>query len=424
MTQARPWRPLLAPALAREALEGILTTLPAPEDPACGPSLAGGHAGFALVFAYAGLAAAGGRREAFHHRARAHLEAAADLNAADGPGLFAGWTGVAWTVDHLQRLGLLEAGEDLNVDLDEALLALLEPGAWRGLPELIDGLAGIGLYALDRPEAPRARRIITRVLALLQATAVATPSGLAWPEPEGGFNLGVAHGHSGVIGLLAEATPRGFAVAAALLEPALAWLLSCKAHHPDGSIFGRAFEPNRPADPEGCRLSWCYGDLGIAPVLMLAALRTGRRAWREEAVQLALACAARPEPWAGVRDAGLCHGAAGNAHLCNRLYQATGLAPLKACARAWYEGVLALRQKETACGGYRAFTGTLDARQPWTPVPGLLMGSAGIALSLLAATTGVEPAWDRPLLAHLPPRRSSWGSSAGHGSARPAPRWR
>jgi hypothetical protein len=35
----------------------------------------------------------------------------------------------------------------------------------------------------------------------------------------------------------------------------------------------------------------------------------------------------------------------------------------------------------------------------WHPDPGFLTGAAGIALALLAATTAVEPEWDRILLA-------------------------
>jgi hypothetical protein len=35
--------------------------------------------------------------------------------------------------------------------------------------------------------------------------------------------------------------------------------------------------------------------------------------------------------------------------------------------------------------------------------PGLLTGAAGIALALLAATSLIEPAWDRVLLVAVPP---------------------
>jgi lantibiotic biosynthesis protein len=38
---------------------------------------------------------------------------------------------------------------------------------------------------------------------------------------------------------------------------------------------------------------------------------------------------------------------------------------------------------------------------PWTGI-GLLEGAAGVALVLLAATTSVEPAWDRMFLVSAP----------------------
>ncbi len=44
--------------------------------------------------------------------------------------------------------------------------------------------------------------------------------------------------------------------------------------------------------------------------------------------------------------------------------------------------------------------------EEWTDLPGLLAGASGIALALLAATSPVEPAWDRLLLMSLPPGAS------------------
>jgi len=40
----------------------------------------------------------------------------------------------------------------------------------------------------------------------------------------------------------------------------------------------------------------------------------------------------------------------------------------------------------------------------WVEKAGFLIGVAGIGLSLLAAVSGVEPAWDRMLLTAIPPR--------------------
>lgn len=71
----------------------------------------------------------------------------------------------------------------------------------------------------------------------------------------------------------------------------------------------------------------------------------------------------------------------------------------------FYEGALAMRGNNFEAGGFMAFTpGTSDemATNSWAAVPGLLMGAAGVGLSLLAATTYVEPCWDRHLLAQVP----------------------
>jgi hypothetical protein len=43
----------------------------------------------------------------------------------------------------------------------------------------------------------------------------------------------------------------------------------------------------------------------------------------------------------------------------------------------------------------------------WQDDPGFLTGAAGVGLALLAATTPVEPAWDRLLLTAIAPAERS-----------------
>src|SRR5205814_7193584 len=101
-------------------------------------------------------------------------------------------------------------------------------------------------------------------------------------------------------------------------------------------------------------------------------------------------------------DAGLCHGAAGLGHLFNRMYQATKDATLARAARFWFERTLAMRRPGRGIGGFSTLSGKADGTRYWENDPGLLTGSAGIALALLAATTSIEPAWDRMLLLSRP----------------------
>jgi len=74
-------------------------------------------------------------------------------------------------------------------------------------------------------------------------------------------------------------------------------------------------------------------------------------------------------------------------------------------ARFWYQRTLTMRHPERGIAGYAAWMpGTAGNKDGWVDDSGLLMGVAGIALALLAATTPVEPAWDRMLLISVPPR--------------------
>ena len=118
---------------------------------------------------------------------------------------------------------------------------------------------------------------------------------------------------------------------------------------------------------------------------------------------MALRAAIRPFAGSGVRDACLCHGAAGVAHLFNRLYQATGEEPLAAAARVWFEHTLAYRQSGLGVGGFRSWSSDLSGVSGWRNDPGFLEGAAGVGLALLAAVSPVDPEWDRLLLAATPP---------------------
>jgi lantibiotic modifying enzyme len=401
---------------AQNALAAILEVLGRTDSGIHGASFAGGATGVSLLFAYQSVALGEPRTGRSRTLALDLMDRA--LNQAHllggNPGLFSGYSGLGWTLDHFRHMGLIHEDADLNQELDEALLVFLDPGTWRGLPELVDGLAGIGIYALDRNGEGRAEALLERVLILLSAKVERHMDGLAWyddPEllylearnamPDGLFNLGVSHGNPGVAGFLAGAAKLS-ASAQGLLDGAIRWLLAQKEAHEDGSQYGAGYgRHDRSRNPDGSRLAWCYGDLGIALVLLLAARSQNNLAWEQEALALGRACCLRRDPFLMVEDAGLCHGAFGNAHLFNRLFQASGDPLFEAAALAMYRKGLGMRHASPATAGF------LPRSSPGEPagVPfELLRGIAGIGLALLAATTPVEPRWDRTFLAHVTPK--------------------
>jgi lantibiotic biosynthesis protein len=421
------WQPILVgqeAARATAAIQAIAESLaewpPFPEHDPSGSSLASGEAGIALLFAY--LAKALPHSE-YADRASDRLERAIERLATSfyKPGLFEGFLSIAWTVEHLHH----DQGgdDDPNEEIDRALYELLAKTPWRGEYDLTSGLAGFGAYALERWPGSMASACLSRVCERLEELAMPQDVGIAWPTaewnlrpeeqqsfPHGMVNLGVAHGLPGVLPVLARAAAVGVTAepARALLRGAVAWLLSRKLSAHQESVFPYAWGPGAELRP--ARAGWCYGDPGIAVTLLITARAAGVPSWEAEALGLARTAARRTSESSGVRDAGLCHGAAGLGHLFNRLYHFTGDPELLIAARTWMARALDMRQTSGGVGGYVAWKPTDTGEMGWCDDPCLLTGAAGVALALLAATTPVEPAWDR-FLVPSPTRREEKGAT-------------
>jgi lantibiotic modifying enzyme len=424
------WSPILSPEAAESALRVVdeiaddlraAADQPQPQEQTWlrrGPSLAGGDAGLACFFTYLDAVRPGrGYDDLAMQLLERAIEGTGVMQAP--PGLYSGFSGVAWTLEHLRgRLYEDDAEEDPGEEVASALVEHLGLTPWRGQYDLISGLVGFGVYALERLSQPGGRECLERTVARLGEIAERPAAGqVTWrtgPEllidrelvnfPEGNFNLGVAHGVPGVIGVLARACAAGVD-GRELLDGAVAWLLAQKLPPEESAAFSYNIAPG--VEPRATRLAWCYGDLGIAASLLMAARAVGEASWEREAVDIARAAAGRDVEQAGVVDAGICHGAVGAAHLFNRLYQATGDPVFRAAALTWIEKTLAYRQPGVGIGGYRMWIVGEGEELDWRSDPGFLTGSGGVGLALLAAATPVEPAWDRLLLTDVAPRRSS-----------------
>lgn len=393
------WAPVLDGATREVAVAAVADVADAlAHRPLHGPSLAFGSAGRALL--HARLA----RDDPTHRRAAIAClrHALPALRSRGGPAsLYGGAAGTGWVLAHLagDQLG----GRDRCASLDRALLGLLDRRPWTGHFDLITGLAGLGVYALERLDAPDGPALVERVVDRLAEMAERDGDGTRWwtpPErlvdvvrarsPDGHVDLGVAHGIPGPIALLAAACAAGVAADTArdLLAGAVGWLL--REHPPGGRLPCWQGPRHRPAP---ARTAWCYGEPGVAAVLLAAARGASEPSWEDAALQLARQAAARPVGESGVVDAGLCHGAAGLGLCFARLHQATGDPHLHAAARSWFQHALHLRRPGTGVAGFTA----AGAGGP-TADAGLLAGATGVALALHAAATTHEPTWDRILL--------------------------
>lgn len=299
----------------------------------------------------------------------------------------------------------------------EVAHARIDQGRLPALAEfdVIRGLTGVGSYLLRRdPGSEAIRAVLEYLVRLTEPVKVddqtlpgwwttSGPSGRDNERFTGGHaNSGVAHGIGGPLSLLALAALRGVTVDghADAIATICAWLdrwrtdtdqcpawpywVTCPQLHAGRLDSARILRP-----------SWCYGAAGLARAQQLAALATGDTGRRDMAEDALVRALADPGQRAATTDNSLCHGYAGFAHIAARA--AADAAP--AAASRQFALIPELLDAVQPPGA--------DPRHPAAAVgvpagsgPGLLEGTAGIALAVLAPSTNALPqsGWDTCLL--------------------------
>jgi len=376
------------------------------------PSLSSGIGGLGLLALERAMANVPGAMD----RATALAERLVDglEHRASGPGLYAGCAGIGFVLEQM-RGRVLDDGPELLRPLDELLVAAVTRHApqWRGTHDLIYGLVGIGVYALERAPQPSAVRLARTVVERLAETAERDEKGCRWwTSPDGlpvrakvtlgngYYNLGMAHGTPGMIAFLADVVRLGIetSIAPTLLGEAVQWLLAQCGRAPDCEALYPSWIDSL-GEPTPARVAWCYGDPGVAAALLAAADALHHDGWREAALTAARHAAAVPFERSGVIDACLCHGTAGLATVFAHLEAGLGAPELGDAARRWTLATLAFEHAHgPGVGGYRSWTRLPDGSDGWADDPGFLLGSSGVALALLARAGQPSLGWQRLLL--------------------------
>lgn len=371
--------------------------------PSMEPSLIGENAGVSIYWEYLFLYS---KNPTFRNNSIRLINSSLDA-ISDKPlsyNLSGGVSGILWAYSHLVNSGVLQVKMNDVID-DEVNKFLVDSSKFDIQRYNYDYLHG-GLstlpYFLERIENEFCRKCIYELVIELEKVADILPEGISWMEgfhyisdKEKRYNLGLAHGMPSVIILLSRVLENNIAPekTTKLLEGLINWILDKKQEDGVKGYFPTVIPSEKPYLS---RISWCYGDLGIAIALLQASLVTKNNSWKEEAIMIAKNAASRREPNAGTIDACFCHGAAGNAHFFNRLYHYTEVIEFKEAAIYWYEETLRFYGIN---GHFKFFMRDPDGTNPrWEDKSGILEGISGIALTFLAAISDIEPKWDRCFL--------------------------
>ncbi len=409
----------IAEALARPYEEWTLSQRPGSTG-LRSVSLALGRGGPAVFYAWL---ARNGLYDRAHELAARYIQESMDLFGEQSmdASLLCGFPSVAWTVEHVLRLLDQFPADDPNEPVDEAIVAALADDSYVPAYDLIDGLAGLGVYALERyPHSRHALPMMEGILRRLEFTACKQSIGVAWPSgqmtrtaqgkdvaaDETYFNLGLSHGIPGVIGCLArfQRVPEVRDRAAQLLGGAVEWFQEQRLPpEPDAQGAYPDFVAH-DVESEPARLAWCYGDPGVALALFAAARARTDSRLEAFALDVAHSGARRPLASSGVVDAGLCHGSAGLAHIFHRLYRASGDEVCRQASVQWLTHLLERVEDRPNIAGMTTFCFERERDGEYIEDPAWLTGAAGAGLVLVSALSEPNdklPTWDRPLLADL-----------------------
>lgn len=267
--------------------------------------------------------------------------------------------------------------------------------------DLISGLTGLGVQLLHRDRHPQLLRDVLGYLLRLTEPlhhdsdrlpgwwCAHGPTDHPAPEWSGGHgNLGLAHGITGPLALLATAARRGIVVEghAEAIDRIGDWLdrwrvgtgtsawwpgrITRHEHH-SGALQQRG--PQRP--------SWCYGTPGIARARQLAALALDDHRRQHDAEDALTGCVTDPDQLAHLHDATVCHGLAG-------VLLTTSRAAADARTDALHDSVPGLHDR---------LVHHLDHHGP-PPGPGLLDGHDGTDLVRKTLDRPSATRWDLCLL--------------------------
>ncbi|CAH9050137.1 hypothetical protein PSECIP111854_00468 [Pseudoalteromonas sp. CIP111854] len=314
-------------------------------------------------------------------------------------GLTSGVSGIGLTLELIQRI--IDEPANLNESLDLHLISVLEDESEQIEYELLQGLTGVLLYALNRSQWATGEKLLNIVLEQLINKKIELSEGLAWPthitsnfrfsaSQDVEFNLGLAHGNAGTLGVLTKVYQKyPTEKLREVIKNHAYWMLSQGIVKADHSYFGYCNN-----DEKNSRLAWCYGDLCNSLVLWHAGKILGNDFIMNTAQKIALVAASLKLESSGVVDMALCHGAGGNAVIFQSLYFHMKLEPLKKASIYWY--TLLLDSTDTAKG--------LDSLWQFNSVNNsyqenfnLLEGYAGIGLALLSSLD-FDSSWQTCLL--------------------------
>ncbi len=258
--------------------------------------------------------------------------------------------------------------------------------------DLVSGVIGISAYLLYHNKEKQLSRLLRPIIRRILIDK--NLSYFYFVKSQRGkkeIDFGMAHGMAGVLSVLSLSSIN-FIEEEGLkesIEQIAEWFIDNRID--DGYGVNWPYKMGASISSTASRSAWCYGNPGIAVAMQMAGIATKKRKYRDIAKETMIAAYNKPVKITKINSSTFCHGISGVLQSSLRLYRLTNQEMYKQQSRCMINEILA-KYDEKARFGYRDFD--LEYRDN----PGILNGTSGIILSLVAATSKVDPLWDRMFL--------------------------
>lgn len=311
--------------------------------------------------------------------------------------LASGKTGINWLYLQMYNWELIETNDLEEICVEDINLFKSSVNALsNGNYDFLHGSLGIAYYLLARK--PDIRLIIEYITELELLFSKRNDGMVSSYDLRNNIieldkvNLSLAHGIVSILKFCLQCYKQKVCMneARSLGERIIAYLINMQNLNKEKCYFPN-FVLDHQRNNQESRLAWCYGDLSTAFVLYQSALTFDDKDLEKFALEVFNHTMSRTEEHQTfVKDAGICHGSSGIAHIYNKMWHATGEVKFMQACDYWMDRTLKYSVNNDTVSGFKMYDA--QSRQYQT-CQGLIEGTSGIGLVLLSYLTG-DFSWD------------------------------
>lgn len=329
-----------------------------------------------------------------------------------------GITGFGWLLEHLLEEDFIDFDNDkLLIELDDYLLAKMQNDFKNNCYDFLHGGIGYGFYFFKRYKNTKSevlkekyQKNLLEIISDLNDHSEKEKNKIKWvaekitEEEPYEYNLSLSHGIPSITNFLCRLHTDDFfkPYVENMIEMSTNFILSCKNKNedcislfPNSKIAKNSYNQENQIN-KNSRLAWCYGDLGIGITLLHAGKALNNHAIHKEAIKILTHSSFRTQPDETlVNDAGICHGAFGNALIFNRVFKITNSPIFYNASIFWCNEGLNMAIHKDGNAGYKKW---FPERNEWEKEISLLEGITGIGLTIINLLSESDSKWDECLM--------------------------